>query len=238
MILLRSVLYNLYFWTVSGVMAIGSLPIRFFLLPFFPDAALAYGRIWVRALLGGLAPIAGIRIAVTGREHLPGSGPALIASQHQSAFDTLIWLTLVPRPAYVVKRELLRVPLFGPMLRPAGQIPIDRAGGAAAIRGLLAEAARALAAGRQIVIFPEGTRTAPGEVGRLQPGIAALATHTGLPVIPVATNSGRLWGRRGFRKRSGTIHVAIHPPLPPRLPRQALLARLAALYEARPEDDD
>jgi len=231
--LLRSALYNLYFWTVTAVMAIGTLPIRFFV----PDAALAYGKVWVRILLGGLAPLAGIRIAVTGREHLPASGPALIASQHQSAFDTLVWLTLVPRPAYVVKRELLSLPLFGPMLRPSGQIPIDRAGGAAAIRSLLAEAAAALAADRQIIIFPEGTRVAPGAVGRLQPGIAALATQTGMPVIPVATDSGRLWGRRGFRKRAGTIHIAIHPPLPPRLSRQALLERLRILYEAGPGSD-
>jgi 1-acyl-sn-glycerol-3-phosphate acyltransferase len=230
-ILLRSALYNFYFWTITAVMAVGSLPIRFF----FPEAALAYGKIWVRAVLAGLAPLAGIRIAVTGREHLPAGGPALIASQHQSAFDTLVWLTLVPRPAYVVKRELLRLPLFGPMIRPAGQIPIDRAGGAAAIRSLLAASASALAADRQIVIFPEGTRVAPGAVGRLQPGIAALAAHTGLPVIPVATDSGRLWGRRGFRKRPGTIHIAIHPKLPPRLSRQALLAHLAALYQAGPE---
>jgi 1-acyl-sn-glycerol-3-phosphate acyltransferase len=120
------------------------------------------------------------------------------------------------------------------MLRPAGQIPVDRAGGAAAIRGLLADADRAIAAGSQIIIFPEGTRVRPGAVGRLQPGVAALAAHTGLPVIPVATDSGRSWGRRGFRKRPGTIHIAIHPPLPPRLPRQELLVRLGALYAAGP----
>ncbi len=230
MIFVRSALYNLYFWTVTAVMAIASLPIRFFL----PDAALAYGKLWVRILLGGLPPLAGIRIAVTGRENLPETGPALIASQHQSAFDTLVWLTLVPRPAYVLKRELLKLPFFGPMVRPAGQIPIDRAGGASAVRSLLAEADRALAAGRQIIIFPEGTRVAPGKVGPLAPGIAALATHTGLPVIPVATDSGRLWARRGFFRRPGTIRIAIRPPLPPRLPRQELLARLRALYEAGP----
>ncbi len=230
MILLRSALYNLYFWTVTAAMALASLPVRFL----FPGKALGFGKVWARAILGGLGPLAGVRLAVTGTEHLPAAGPALIASQHQSAFDTLVWLSLVPLPAYVVKRELLRVPFFGPMLRPSGQIPVDRAGGAAAIRGLLADADRAIAAGRQIIIFPEGTRVRPGAVGQLQPGVAALATHTGLPVIPVATDSGRSWGRRGFRKRPGTIHIAIHPPLAPRLPRQVLLARLGALYAAGP----
>jgi len=233
-ILLRSALYNLYFWLVTAVMAIGSLPVRFLLIRFDPDAALTYGKIWVRILFAGLRPLAGIRIEVTGREHLPLAGPALIASQHQSAFDTLVWLTLVPLPAYVLKRELLRLPFFGPMLRLAGQIPIDRAGGAAAIRGLLTDASRALAASRQIIIFPEGTRMAPGTVGRLAPGIAALAIHTGLPVIPVITDSGRLWARRGFHRRPGTIRIVIHPPLAPGLPRQTLLARLAEIYAAGP----
>lgn len=227
MILLRSALYNCYFWFITAMMAIASLPIRFF----FPRAALAYGRIWVRALLAGL-PLVGIRILVTGTEHLPRSGPALIASQHQSAFDTLVWLTLLPRPAYVLKQELLRLPLFGPMVRPAGQIPIDRAGGAAAIRVLLAEADRAIAEGRQIIIFPEGTRVPPGQVGRLHPGVAALARHTGLSVIPVLTDSGRLWGRRGFRKRPGTIRIAIQPPCPAGTDRRALLACLNRLYAA------
>ncbi len=233
-ILLRATLYNLYFWTITLAMVIASLPVRLLVLPFFPEAALGYGKLWVRALLAGLKPLAGIRITVTGRKYLPASGPALIASQHQSAFDTLVWLTLVPRPAYVLKRELLRVPLFGPMLRPAGQIPIDRAGGAAAIRSLLADAARALAAGRQIIIFPEGTRMPPGTVGPLAPGIAALATHTGLPVIPVVTDSGRLWARRGFFKRKGTIRIAIRPPLAPHLARRVLLAHLKELYAAGP----
>jgi 1-acyl-sn-glycerol-3-phosphate acyltransferase len=229
-ILLRSAVYNLYFWIVTAAMALASLPVRFL----FPGKALAFGKVWVRALLGGLGPLAGVRLAVTGTEYLPAAGPALIASQHQSAFDTLVWLSLLSRPAYVVKRELLRVPFFGPMLRPAGQIPVDRAGGAAALRGLLAEADRAIAAGRQVIIFPEGTRMRPGAVGPLQPGVAVLAAHTGLPVIPVVTDSGRCWGRRGFRKRPGTIHIAIHPPLAARLPRQVLLARLGALYAAGP----
>ncbi len=228
MILLRSALYNLYFWMVTAAMAVGSLPIRFFA----PRLAPAYGKAWARTLNAGLGPLAGIRIAVTGREYLPKTGPALIASQHQSAFDTFVWLILLSRPSYVVKRELERIPLFGPMLRPTGQIAVDRSGGASAIRGLLREAAKAQAANRQIIIFPEGTRRAPNDVGRLRPGIAALAAHTGLPVIPVVTDSGRFWPRRAFRKRPGTIRIAILPPLPPGLPRNDLLDRLTDLYRA------
>lgn len=227
MILIRSILYNAYFWLVTAAMALGSLPIRFLA----PRFALGYGRIWARAVLAGLGPLAGVRVAVLGAERLPQQGPALIASQHQSAFDTLIWLLLVPRPAYVLKRELEKVPFYGPMLRPAGQIAIDRHGGASALGALLRAAERAVAERRQIVIFPEGTRVAPGKHGVVQPGVAALAQRTGLPVIPVATDSGRIWGRRAFRKHPGTIHIVIGEPLAPNSPRREVQQALARFYQ-------
>ena len=107
-------------------------------------------------------------------------------------------------------------------------IPVDRNAGAAAMRELIRHAGAAAAAGRQIVIFPEGTRVAPGVPAKLHPGVAALAARTGLPVIPVATDSGHYWGRRAFRKRPGTIHIAILPPLPGGLPREAQMARMDA----------
>jgi 1-acyl-sn-glycerol-3-phosphate acyltransferase len=169
--------------------------------------------------------ICGIRLEVRGMEHLP-PGPALLASRHQSAFDTLVWLTLVPSCCYVLKRELLRIPLFGPLIPLTGMIAIDRSGGASALRGLMREGVRAAREGRQIVIFPEGTRAAPGATLPLQPGIAALASSTGLPVIPVVTDSGRYWGRRAFRKHPGTIHIELLPPLPAGLRREELMRRL------------
>ncbi|MGH7079110.1 MAG: lysophospholipid acyltransferase family protein [Acetobacteraceae bacterium] len=228
MTILRSAIYHLYFWTITLVMAIGSLPVRFLA----PQLALGYGKIWVRAAFAGLQPLAGIRIAVTGAEHLPKEGPALIASQHQSAFDTLVWLLLVPRPAYILKSELRRIPFFGPMLEPCGQIAVERGGGARAIRAMLRDASRAEAENRQIIIFPEGTRRAPGKVGPMQPGVAALTAHTGLPVIPVVTDSGLAWPRRSFLRRPGTIRIAILPPLPQGLSRRDLLGRLTELYQA------
>lgn len=227
MILIRSILYNAYFWLVTAAMTLPSLGVRLFA----PRCALGFGKVWARAVLGGLGPLAGVRVAVVGAERLPREGAALIASQHQSAFDTLIWLVLVPRPAYVVKRELERVPFYGPMLRPAGQIVVDRRGGAAALGALLRAAERALAESRQIVIFPEGTRVAPGKQGVVQPGIAAIAARTGLPVIPVATDSGRIWGRRAFRKRPGTIHIVIGEPLPANSPPRAVQRALTRFYQ-------
>jgi 1-acyl-sn-glycerol-3-phosphate acyltransferase len=150
----------------------------------------------------------------------------LIASRHQSAFDTFVWLTLLPRCCYVFKDELLRIPLFGPLISAAGMIAVDRDGGGGAIRALLRQADRAVREQRQIVIFPEGTRSEPGSPGVLQSGIAALASRTGLPVIPVSTDSGLFWGRRAFRKRPGTIRIVIGSPIPVQTDRKALMRAL------------
>lgn len=231
MILLRSALFNAWFFGLTFVLGSWGLVIR----ALAPHRALEVAQLWARLALAGARVLAGIQVVVTGREHLPTEGPALIASQHQSAFDTLVWLVLVPRASYVVKKELTRLPLFGGLLRPAGQIPVDRGAGAAALRDLLRGAEAAAAAGRQIVIFPEGTRLEHGQSASLQPGIAALAARLRLPVTPVATDSGLRWGRRAFRKTPGPVHIAILPPLPWDQSRQALVETLQAAWrEARP----
>jgi 1-acyl-sn-glycerol-3-phosphate acyltransferase len=155
----------------------------------------------------------------------------VVAAKHQSAFDTVIWLGLLPDTAYVLKKELLAIPLYGWHLRKSGMIPVDRAGGGPALRGMLRQAQAALAEGRQVVIFPEGTRTAPGVRVPYQPGVVAIASASGAPVFPVATDSGRVWGRRAFIKRPGVIRISVLPPLPPRLPRAALLAALEEAIE-------
>lgn len=228
MIWLRSAVFNLWFYGITVVLAVAGGVVQ--LGP--PAWSLVLARVWARAVLAGLRPLCGITVEITGREHLPARGPALVASQHQSAFDTIVWLLLVPNPAYVLKQELTRIPLYGGMCRKLGMIVVDRDAGASAIRSLLRDADRALAEERHVVIFPEGTRAAPGAVLPLQPGIAALASRTGLPVIPVVTDSGTSWGRRAWRRRPGTIRVAILPPLPTGLPRAELMARLAALFAA------
>lgn len=230
--LVRSTLFNLWFYLGTFAFALASLPVRMIsrLLP--PGWALPYARCWSRFVLAGFTRLCGARWEVTGREHLPTDGPALIVSMHQSAFDTMIWFALVPGPAYVLKQELTRIPLFGPMLRHVGTIAVDRGAGAAAIRALLKGSDEVLAAGRQIVIFPEGTRVAPGVAAPLHPGYAAIASRSRLPVIAVTTDSGLCWGRRAFRKRSGTIHITVHPPLPAGLPRQELSSRIEATFAA------
>jgi 1-acyl-sn-glycerol-3-phosphate acyltransferase len=225
-IVVRSALFNAWFFGITVVLGLVGILVRAFA---GPDRVLAFARFWAKLVLDGARVICGIRVAVTGT--VP-TGPALIASQHQSAFDTLIWARLVPRVAYVYKAELARIPLFGPMLVATGQIPLDRGASLSTVRNLLREAARAKAEGRQIVIFPEGTRMAVGADGDIKPGFSLIASRTGLPIIPVATDSGRFWGRRAFRKRPGCVHIHVGEPIPPDLPQPLLVETLKQRWRA------
>ena len=226
MTFLRSALFNIWFYALTFIATI--LGMLAFLVS--PSWLKRVEREWARANLGALRLICGIRIKIVGLELLP-PGAIIIASQHQSAFDTFIWMVLVPHASYVLKQELTRIPLFGGLLTRLGHIPVDRKAGAAALRGLLHDGAATLALGRQVVIFPEGTRVAAGERGVLQPGVAALASHTNAIIVPVATDSGFCWGRNAFVKRPGTIHLVIRPPLPTDLRRPALLAAIQTSWD-------
>jgi 1-acyl-sn-glycerol-3-phosphate acyltransferase len=232
MVLLRSALFNLFFFGTTALLCVASIAFRLFV----PHHMLVIPTLWARWVLAGLRVICGIRFEVLGAERLPRSGAALIASRHQSAFDTIVWLALLPRCCYVIKRELARIPLFGGMMEPAGMIVVDRTAGAGAMRHLMREAERAAREERQIVIFPEGTRASPGEMNKLQPGIAAMAARTRLPVIPVLTDSGRYWGRRAFRKRPGTIRIALLEPIPAGTARETLMRDLSTVLAREPEE--
>jgi len=219
--ILRSALFNALFYGSTALTVVFGLP----LIAFPPGVMHRYLRAWARTMLWFLRVVCGIRLRVTGAENLPLDGPALIAAQHQSAFDTVVWHALLPRPAYVMKAELMRIPGWGAMARHVHSIPVDREGGASALKRLVRATREAAAAGYQVVIFPEGTRSAPGEVAPWQPGFAAMAAATALPVVPVATDSGRFWGKRAFTKRPGVLTVAVLPPILPGLPRAELTAR-------------
>ncbi|MFO1028753.1 MAG: lysophospholipid acyltransferase family protein [Acetobacteraceae bacterium] len=221
MILFRSILFNIVFFSATFVLTLIATAMRFLT----PERALDVPMLWARFNVRLLRWICGIRVEVTGLENIP-PGPALIASRHQSAFDTFVWLTLVPKCCYVLKQELLKIPLFGILIARSGMIAVDRGAGSAALRSLLREGERAVREQRQIIIFPEGTRGPPGAMLDLQPGVAALAARLALPVIPVATDSGRCWGRRAFRKRPGVIRIVIGKPIAADTPRPALMLAL------------
>ncbi len=218
MIVIRSLVFLICAFILTFLMGIAAIPVRLV----FKRSALAYARLWCRLLLRMLHVICGIDYRVVGYELLPKEGPFLIASQHQSAFDTLLWMTLLPAPAYVMKEELTKIPLVGPMLLLTGMMPVERSAGAKALRSLLKVTDQAVAAGRQIIIFPEGTRVPWGQKEPLKPGVAAMARHSGLPLFPVATDSGRFWGKAAFLKYPGTISVVVCPAVSGR-DRAALL---------------
>jgi 1-acyl-sn-glycerol-3-phosphate acyltransferase len=232
MIWLRSAAFQTYFHVVTtALLLVGGLPTL--LLP--SRFSLRLARLWARVVLGGLRVMCGVKFEVLGADLLP-PGPCVIASRHESAFDTFVWLALRPACSYVVKAELAAVPILGALIRRAGMIVVDRKGGAQALRGLLRDGAAAAAAGRDIVIFPEGTRMAPGSVAAIQPGVAALAAALRLPVAPVATDSGERWGRRAFRIMPGVIRVAVRTALPAGTGRVALTAGIAAGIRWEPVD--
>jgi 1-acyl-sn-glycerol-3-phosphate acyltransferase len=223
----RAFLFNVGFWVWT--ICLGTLALPVLVLP--PRCAGRLGRIWARGILAWLRWTVRLDYRVAGAEHLPRQ-PAIVASKHQSAWDTLVFAVLLDNPAYVHKQELLGLPLVGWYMARNGSIPVDRAGGAAALRAMLAAAERRVAEGRSIVIFPEGTRTAPGQSPPYHPGVAALYRRLGLPVVPVGLDSGRYWPRRSFLKRPGTITLMVLPPIPPDLEREAFMERLRASIEA------
>jgi 1-acyl-sn-glycerol-3-phosphate acyltransferase len=209
-IVLRSIVFNLMFFGGTAVALILALPVLA-----MPRRVLrALARLWARSVLAVLRVVVGLRYEVRGPVELL-HGPAIVAAKHQSAWDTIAFLAIAHDPAYVMKRELLSVPIYGWLARKQRMIPIDRGGGGAALRGVIRAAERALHAGRQVVIFPQGTRVTPGMAAPYGPGVAALYTKLHYPVVPVALNSGLFWAKRGFVKRPGTIIVEVIPAIPP-----------------------
>ena len=221
-----SLLFNLGFYAFTTITVFTSLP-----LLALPRGVLLYvlrSYTWGTELM--LRVFCGVRVVVEGAENIP-PGAVLIVSKHQSAFDTVFWLSRLPDPCYVMKIELMRTPVWGWLARKCGMISVDREGGAPALRQMVKEARAAATAGRQIVIYPEGTRAVPGVTEPYQPGVAAIAGAARLTVVPVATNSGVCWGRKAFSKRPGVIRVKILPPLPPGLARARLMAMLEETIE-------
>ena len=225
-IVLRSILFNLLYGIWTAGMHILCLP-----LLFAPRRVVqAAGGIWIDGTLWLLKHVVGIDHRIVGAGNLPTT-PAVYAAKHQSAWETLFLSRYLDFPAFVLKKELLSIPLFGWFLRKAGMIAVDRKAGASALRGMARQATEVLESGRSILIFPEGTRVAPGQTKPYQPGVAALYTQQKVPVVPVALNSGLFWGRRAFIKKPGTIVVEILPPIPPGLDRKALMKELESRIE-------
>lgn len=208
MIALRSLLFTLGQWLFT--LPFSTLALLTFPLP--PMVRYRYISLWARSMLWWLRVTCGIRYQVHGREHIPDE-PGVILAKHQSAWETMAFQQIFPPQVWVLKRELLWIPFFGWALAMASPIAINRRAGREALKQMLKQGGDRLQRGFWIVIFPEGTRTAPGTRGKYHSGGAWLAVHCGSSVLPVAHNAGEFWPKNAFLKKPGTIHVSIGPPI-------------------------
>ena len=220
-IVARSLIFNALFYINITIRMIVALPT--ILLPYsFLHGVL---RRYASSTLWFLRVVCGTKVEWRGREKLP-AGPCIVACKHQSLWETFALFMLLPDPTYVLKRELMWLPLFGWLATKARMIPIDRGSHTKALASMTAAARREAARGRQIVIFPEGTRRPPGAKPRYLPGVAFLYAELGLPCVPIALNSGLFWPRRSLRRHPGTVLVEVLDPIPPGLEKREFLMRL------------
>lgn len=231
MLFLRSLLFNtLYTLWMPFVGIVLFVPTQF-----FPRVGShMVGRVWAKGVVILLRVLCGIRHEIRGTEHLRPQGAALYAVKHSSAWETVIFWTLVDTPVYVLKEELTKMPVFGYYLRKKiACIAINRKAGASAIRSLISQTKEHFAAQRQVIIFPEGTRRAVGAAPEYQNGIGVLYSSLKVSVIPVAHNAGKLWGRNAFLKRSGTIVIEFLPPIQTGLDREEFMQQLQNTIETK-----
>ncbi|MDR3497216.1 MAG: lysophospholipid acyltransferase family protein [Ancalomicrobiaceae bacterium] len=221
MIWLRSLAFNVYFYVNLVLWLIVLIP--FGLLP--PARLWRMIAVWSRLNAFMLKHLAGTDVEFRGLENLP-TGPAIIASKHQSAWETVCLLHFFDRPAFVLKRELTLIPLFGWYLARLAMIPVDRGKGHSALRDMVNRAEVVVATGRQIIIYPEGTRRPPTAEPAYKYGVTQLYRQLDIPCVPVALNSGSFWPRRGFIRRPGRIVVEFLSPIPPGMEREAFFKAL------------
>jgi 1-acyl-sn-glycerol-3-phosphate acyltransferase len=225
-LVIRSVVFNVLFYLNLLVQLIAALPTL--VMP--RGAILAVARFWAGTNLWLLRAICGIKVEFRGLGKIP-SGPLLVASKHQSLWETFSLLTLFSDPAFILKRELQWLPFFGWYAWKAAMIPVDRGRGSQALAEMTEHARTALAQGRQIVIFPEGTRRAAGAEPAYKYGIVFLYAETGIACLPIALNSGLFWPRRSFLRYPGTIVAEILDPIPSGLEKAEFSRRLQGTIE-------
>jgi 1-acyl-sn-glycerol-3-phosphate acyltransferase len=225
-LLARSLLFNALFYVNLIVRMIAALPTLALPYRFLHRALRGYAAssLWL------LRVVSGIGVEWRGREKLP-AGTYIVACKHQSVWETFALFALLPDPTFVLKRELMWIPLFGWLARRARMIPVDRGSRASALARMAAAVREEIPRRRQIVIFPEGTRRTPGASPHYLPGVAYLYAETGLPCVPVALNSGLFWPRRSLRRNPGTVLVEVLDPIPPGLDKRAFLKRLQNVLE-------
>ena len=229
MLVIRSLIFNalFVFWTVF---------LCTFLQPLTwignKQASFA-GRAWAWGIIWMLRVICGITHKVEGMENIP-SGPCVVASKHQSAWDTMIFFSVIKHPVFVMKKELLKIPLFGSFMAQMGMIPVNREGGASALKSMLVEVRKRMANGMSLIVFPEGTRTEVGQIAKYHPGIASIYQDPEIDVlfVPVALDSGKCWSKSSFIKKPGVITIKFLKPIKKGMDRREFMTKLQADIEA------
>lgn len=227
MILVRSIIFNVLFYLNTLILLILALPT--FFLPY--RAIVWVATTWGRINLFLLRVVCGVKFEVRGRDKIP-KGPLLVAAKHQSAWETFALLHLFDDPLFIVKRELMWIPIFGWLMIKGRMVPVDRSAGGQALSTMAERARIELADNRQLIIFPEGTRRAAGADPRYKHGVAHLYASMQVPCVPIALNSGLFWPRRSILRIPGTVVVEILDPIQPGLDKDVFFKRLQSGIEA------
>jgi 1-acyl-sn-glycerol-3-phosphate acyltransferase len=225
-IFLRSLIYNVLFY----VFLIGWLIVAIPTVVMRRTAIMTIAKLWSRQSTWLLRVVCNVKVEYRGVEKIP-KGPLVVASKHQSMWETFALLQMFDHPLYILKRELTRIPFFGWYLIKAGMISVDRRAGGRALLKMVRQASEEVRNGRQLIIFPEGTRRPVGAPPDYKPGVAQLYASSRVSCLPVALNSGLFWPRRTFMRYPGTLVVEFLDVLPPGLPRDEFLTRIAATIE-------
>jgi 1-acyl-sn-glycerol-3-phosphate acyltransferase len=220
-------LFSIAFTATTFFMSLFIIP--GLLLPY--RFVLAYKQIWLRVVLWQIRVVIGIDFEERGKENVP-AGAVVFAAKHQSAWDTLGPSYIYPQLVFVLKRELTWVPVWGWYLVRMGMIPVNRAKGISALKDMASRARAAIAKGRSVLIFPQGTRTQPGVRRPYLPGVAAIYAALDVPIVPVALNSGLFWPRRKMVKWPGTITLEYLEPIQPGLDRKSFMTTLEKRIES------
>lgn len=226
MLVLRSLAFNVLYYLNLIVWMLLVLPTLAMPRAAFREAA----RAWAQSSLWLLRVVAGTRVSWRGLDRIPPGG-LLVAAKHQSLWETFALLTIFDDPAFVLKRELMWIPLFGWYAWKAQSVPVNRKGRSAALAELAVKTEEALAGGRQVILFPEGTRRTPGAEPAYKFGVVHLYERLKRPVLPIALNSGLYWPRRKFLRRPGTIVVEVLEPIPPGKSKEVFQAELMRVIE-------
>ncbi|MEN5169969.1 lysophospholipid acyltransferase family protein [Brevundimonas pondensis] len=226
MTVLRSLIFTLWLYLSMVIFAVGLSPAL--LMPH--RAAMGVIKLWARFVLFGLRWIAGVRVEFRGLEHRP-TGAALIAAKHQGMLDVVAPFAILDDPCFVLKKELMPLPFFGWFAWKTKMIAVDRSAHSKALKDMVRQTRARLADDRQILIFPEGTRTTPGEPADYKPGVAAIYRDVNAPCWPIATNSGVHWPAHGFKRYPGVVVFEFLPPIPAGLKRAEFMAELESRIE-------